>query len=196
MKRERTAAEKWNALVDFATEADAPGEEEKAKSLAEVKEALEAKGVDVEARLAKARAEHEAAISSSTATATATSTSSSNVVTLAPRRTSRWVVLLAASFSFAALFAFEGSAILAWLHVLDPNTMVGSGRDAAGESAERAKAMRRGAAAALDAGKWRESIELLDQAKALDPAGDETPEATRIREAAREGLEKGSGPGR
>jgi hypothetical protein len=109
------------------------------------------------------------------------------VVSLASRRrVSRWVFLLPVAAAFA-LVAIEGPAVVAWVTGEPENDRVTHGYD----PIEHAGSLRHRAAQAIDAKAWSKALGLLDQAKALDPAGDATEEVGGMRRVAREGLEGG-----
>ncbi len=114
---------------------------------------------------------------------------SAKVASLASRRrVSRWVfLLLAAAFAF---FAIEGPAVVAWVNDELGNDRVGHGYN----PVEYAGSLRHQAARAVDAKARGKALELLDEAKRVDAAGDATEEVRRMRRLAREGLGGGGDP--
>jgi hypothetical protein len=149
------------------------------------REELDAEADKVLGPLRKARATATAVAGSSAAPAA----ESARVVSLASRRrVSRWVYLLPVAAAFA-LVAMEGPALVAWV-TGESDNRVGHAYD----PVEHAGSLRRQAARAIDAKAWSKALELLDEAKEVDAAGDATEEVRRMRRLAREGLGGGGGP--
>jgi hypothetical protein len=179
---ERKHADLWRELVDEAGE-DAI-DRAATVSVAEAEAELAAAGFDVAAERAKAGAFVDALGSE------VSSSNSKETAPRGPEPTRRKgprpaVVWLAA----AATFAVAGGVLYA---LFPPPDLVGSAPPPA-SSHDRAVAadMRRKAAAACDAKQWSVCLAELDDARAVDPEGDDVPAVTSLRDEAIAGSSDG-----
>jgi hypothetical protein len=182
---ERKHADLWRELVDEA------GEEEIDRaatvSVAQAEAELKAAGFDVAAERAKASAFVEAlgsGVSSSPASETAPRAPEP---TLRKGRRAR-VLWLAAAASFAVVL---GGAMWATLQApppvghAPPPTPSGSGRVVpSADDLVVAAELRRKAAAACEAKQWSVCLADLDDARAVDPEGDDVPAVKMLRDEA------------
>jgi hypothetical protein len=181
-----------------ASDPESPGDDDMdavlAMTDAEVRAELEADGVDLKALDAKAAAiaaKTEAAPGKSgtpapTAEPPATSTQKLGTVVPLRPRTARWM-----KWGPIAIAAGTGGVIglSQLIEMGQPSVLVASGQDAGPESERRreARALRADARAACEDQKWARCLSLLDRAATLEPEGDTTPEARRLRRLAEEG---------
>jgi hypothetical protein len=100
-------------------------------------------------------------------------------------------------YPYAVAASLAGGGGLVWLSgLVTPDTLVATGQDAGLErsSLERARQMRLDAEDALARHAGGEALRLLDDARRLDPAGDETEAVRRSRSRAEEELTDGGAP--
>ena len=108
---------------------------------------------------------------------------------------SRWVVWAAAACVVAAvvLLALVGRReVVAWWHrgEIAPDRERAPRRQEAPVEDSRAVALRTAAFAACERKEWLECLDKLEDAKAIDPAGDRDPRVEKARGDATEGLRK------
>jgi hypothetical protein len=97
-------------------------------------------------------------------------------------------------YPYAVAAGLAGGGGLVWLSgLVTPDTLVATGQDAGLErsSLERARQLRLDAEVALDRQAGPEALRLLDEARQLDPAGDETAAVQRARARALAELPEG-----
>ncbi len=188
----RTASELWDAL-DEAT-IDAEMESVLAMTPEERRRELVAAGYDVDKVHADADAffeslpERIAAANASPASPTASAPAAVVVRTPsapapAPARAAkRWrrpAILVPTALALAA-----GAALT--FQALSPDLPVAPRPD--DPPAVQAAGLRRDARGACEAQSWKVCLHRLDDARALDPGGDDTPEIRALRHAATEGI--------
>jgi hypothetical protein len=183
---ERKHADLWNELVDEAAEAEIDRAANVSVEQAEAD--LRAAGFDVAAERARANAfleELEGKPSTATATPPLTPTATPTP-TPPPRRTrSRPALLWLAAAATSGVVA-GGSLVAA----LEP-ALVAQPTGSAGVSPENlavAADLRHEAATACDAKDWSVCLAHLDEARAVDPGGDDGPGIKRLREKAIAGI--------
>jgi len=190
----RTAKELWDAL-DKAT-LDAELESELAMTPEERRQDLVKAGVDVDALDAEADAFFASLPAKAVATAApaasptaapdapsapvvAAPSASAPVTVLRPKRR-RLAVVLPVGLALAAAVALAIKVSLP-----EPVPIAIPPDDT---PAGRAAALRADARKSCNAHRWPRCVDELDDAKELDPAGDDTPEIREMRRAAAEGM--------
>jgi hypothetical protein len=106
------------------------------------------------------------------------------VVPLGPRRRTRWVVWLAAAALGAvgvAIFAVKGPAVVAWWHGGKPADIGADAAPPPPSELVRAEALRDEAERACQRRLWGTCESRLDEASALDPAGEHQARVVRMR---------------
>jgi len=179
MSRKPPPEETLRALERLvAEEADAPAFGIQEKSDAELDAGLRDLGLDPEAERAFAEDLAQRVVASRGTTSEPASTQSSDQDRArsrrAPEPTHRWFDLSLA----AAIAALLGSGILSASGAFGPEA-VGHGHDDA--RADEAHHLRDEAAALAKEEHWKESLEKLDEAKKIDPAGDKDESTERLR---------------
>ena len=170
----RTATELWDALEEATMDAEL--EAVLAMSPEERRRALEEAGFDIEKVHAQADALHaEAARPAAVAAAPVAAASVTAVVPPRPRKP-RALVVVPSVLAMAA-----GVALVVKLAM--PPPLVGSAPPQ-DPKVVRAEAIRRTARDACQAQHWQVCIIELNEAKALDPVGDEDPDVQALRREA------------
>jgi hypothetical protein len=174
----------WQMLVDEVGEALI--EEAASVSVAQAEKELAAAGFDVAAE--RARAEAFLASLEGGAAASGSVQAVAQEAPPAPEKKGRsrvmWGAAAAAAVAAgaaAAVYVAQQGEQAKTTPVPPPSTSAPPGPP---PEVVAATGLRRRAAIAYDEGHARECLELLDQARAKDPAGDAAPEVTRLREKA------------
>ena len=188
--KKRTPAEAWDALKNMADEiADdeeiervlALSDEDLDKELADAgldPEKVRARGQALGEQLARAGASAPApALAPAPAPAPGAA-----VVPLRPRRRATLRVLTALAATLCVLALVVG-VLPRMRNLLGPEN-VGDGR-----KPPPADALRQPAFAACDAQRWAECLRLLDEARTIDPNGDQAPQVKEYRLKAETGLQ-------
>jgi hypothetical protein len=106
------------------------------------------------------------------------------VVPLASRRTRKgWLALFPVAAAIAGLVALEGSE-----GIVGSAGAPSAHRETSADPLALAEDLRGRAVEAVRAERYAEAIKLLDEAKNVDPKGDEMPRVRVVREQARRGL--------
>jgi hypothetical protein len=182
---QRKHADLWKELVDEAAEAEI--DRAASVSVEQAEAELRAAGFDVAAERARANAfleELEGKTSTSAEASTATSTPTSAPT---PRRTRARPALLWLAAAATSGIVAGGSLVAA----LEPALVAqSSGTGASPENLALAADLRHKAAAACDAKDWSVCLAHLDEARAVDPGGDDGPGIKSLREKAIAGVLK------
>jgi hypothetical protein len=188
----RSAEDVWRQLVDEAGE-DAI-ERAASVSVAQAEKELAKAGFDVAAERAKADAlmrELEASVSGKVAIAVPAHEPPMALVTHVPKpqhKARQWSPALVATTTLVV-----GAAIVILLTVILPrirhDEITADQTEASTSSPkERAVALRRHATDACRDHRWNDCRQALDDAQALDPAGEQTPEVRTLRNTIHESI--------
>jgi hypothetical protein len=186
----RTPKELWDELVDEAGEAEI--EKAASMSVAQAEAELRAAGFDVDAERANARGrldelerhDERGKAEEASATRPRLLVQEKPPTKVGPRSTRHEVWTRRRWVTAGAMAAAAGAAlVLANLQGEVGSVSHSSPLDAGPTTDDRAQAgdLRRRAAAALAEGRAADCLSLLDEARAKDPAGDASPEMTKLR---------------
>jgi hypothetical protein len=185
----KTSKEKWEAIVGYATSADADSIADMSEE--EIDRELAAAGADAVALAEEGRGEHEAALAASTSVAgPPTARPPISLIPPTPPRPldpPRWRGITAVA---AAVFVMLGFAW--WSGVLRPPEPVVTHPN---DALAGAKRLRDLAAGDCDAHRWRACLTRLDSARDLDPEGDGEPQVQKWRGAATAAIGSGDQAG-